>query len=245
MTEHYRTKGFVFKKIDRNESDRVFSVFTEDFGRLEVAAKAIRKMTSKLRGGIDIFYLSEIEFIQGKNKKTLTGALTLKNINHFLGDIQKVNLVYGVSELIDGFIKGQESDRKTFELTEEFLENIYSAQKIGNWRMAFHYFFWNFLSLQGYKLEVDVCARCRERLIPYNIYFSGGDGGIICGHCAAVKKGAFENCEKINSDVAKVLRLVLNKDWQTISRLKIGEPSQKMIEDACKNAVHAFSPVHA
>ena len=71
MTLKYKTKALVFKKTDRNESDRVFSVFTENFGRLDIFAKAIRKNVSKLRSGIDIFFISDIEFIQGKNRKTL------------------------------------------------------------------------------------------------------------------------------------------------------------------------------
>lgn len=43
MTVHYKTKGFVFKKNDANESNRIFSIFTADFGRLDIFAKAIRK----------------------------------------------------------------------------------------------------------------------------------------------------------------------------------------------------------
>ncbi|OGZ91767.1 MAG: hypothetical protein A2599_01815 [Candidatus Staskawiczbacteria bacterium RIFOXYD1_FULL_39_28] len=72
MTTKHRTRGFVFKKTDVAEADRIFSVVTEDFGRLEIRGKAIRKINSKLRAGVDLFCFSEIEFIQGKNNKTLT-----------------------------------------------------------------------------------------------------------------------------------------------------------------------------
>ena len=44
MTVHYKTEGFVFKSVDRLEADRVFSVFTVDFGRIEVFGKSIRKI---------------------------------------------------------------------------------------------------------------------------------------------------------------------------------------------------------
>ena len=82
MTTRYKTRAFVFKKNDVNESDRVFSVFTDDFGRLDIFAKAIRKNVSKLRSGIDIFFFSEIEFIQGKNRKTLTDAVLKDKFNN-------------------------------------------------------------------------------------------------------------------------------------------------------------------
>ena len=81
MAVHYRTQGFIFKKDERAESDQILSVFTKDFGRLELKAKAIRKIASKLRPDIDMFYLSEIEFIQGKNNKTLTDATKIEKFD--------------------------------------------------------------------------------------------------------------------------------------------------------------------
>src|SRR3990167_7638334 len=107
MTTSYRTAGFVFKKDDRFESDRNFSVFTKDFGRVEVLGKSIRKIASKLRGGIEIFSLSEIEFVQGKNRKTLTDAVLDKKFNNIYTPV-KLDISYKISGLVDNFIKGEE-----------------------------------------------------------------------------------------------------------------------------------------
>ncbi|KPJ55867.1 hypothetical protein AMJ49_06190, partial [Parcubacteria bacterium DG_74_2] len=66
------------KKIDQGEWDRIFIIYTRDFGKLKVLARAERKIKSKLRAGLELFYLSEIEFIQGKNYKTLTNAVLIE-----------------------------------------------------------------------------------------------------------------------------------------------------------------------
>lgn len=92
MTTRYKTKVFVFKKNNINESDRMFSVFSDNFGRLDIFAKAIRKPVSKLRSGIDIFFLSEIEFIQGKNRKTLTDAVAVKKFDGIWQDSENLKL---------------------------------------------------------------------------------------------------------------------------------------------------------
>jgi len=241
MSAYYRTKGFIFKKTDINESDRIFSVFTEDFGRIEITGKALRKITSKLRAGIDIFYLSEIEFIQGKNRKTLTSAVKIKKFIELDKDSKKIETACYVSEIMDSFIKGEEKDRDFFIFLEEFLNNAFFKKRILNQQLVFQYFFWNFLSAQGYHLQVHNCAVCQGKLNPDNIYFSGKEGGIICKNCARDLKEA----ERINSDIAKILRLVLNKDWHTISRLKIGAASQNLLESIFENAIHAFSPAHS
>ncbi len=243
MTVRYKARVFVFKKENRNESDRVFSVFTDDFGRLDIYAKAIRKTVSKLRSGIDIFFLSEIEFIQGKNKKTLTDAVTIEKFDNIAGDLRKLKIVYQIADILDNFIKGQEKDKATFDLLVEVFSRLEdSSLKIKNHQLVFQYFFWNFISLQGYKSEVDNCASCHMKLNPHNIYFSNKEGGIICGNCAGKKNEGFEPCRRINSDVAKILRLIFKKDWDTISKLKIEPSSQKLLEDISQTAGRAFCP---
>jgi len=66
MFVHYRTQGLILKKEDQGEADLLFTIYTKDFGKLEILGRAIRKISSKLRSGAEIFYLSEVEFIQGK-----------------------------------------------------------------------------------------------------------------------------------------------------------------------------------
>jgi len=90
MAVHYRTRGFVIKKTGRGEADQLFTIYTQDFGKLEVLGKAVRKIKSKLRGGIGLFYLSEIEFIQGKKTKTLTGAILIEKFPNIRKSLKKL-----------------------------------------------------------------------------------------------------------------------------------------------------------
>lgn len=232
MTLKYKTKGFIFKKNDINESDRIFSVFTEDYGRLEIRGKAIRKINSKLRAGIDIFYISDIEFIQGKNYKTLTDACAIKKFKNVVCDFKTVNQI---SETLDKFIKGQEKDEKIFSLLSEIFEKISDTKKQD---LIYYYFLWNFLSLQGYWSNSKNCISCQQKLNPYAVYFSGKEGGVICKKC--LDKDNF--AQKINSDIVKILRIILLKDWQTISKLKIESYSQKLLSEVSQNAINSFCP---
>jgi len=130
MTTHYRTKGWVFKKENKNEADQDFSVFTQDFGKLELRGRAIRKINSKLRSGIDKFFLSEVEFIQGKNYKTLTDAILIRKF-------KETAVLNKIAELLDNFIKGQEKDERIFNLLIETLEN---SLQISNFKFQILYY---------------------------------------------------------------------------------------------------------
>jgi len=245
MTLKYRTEGFVFKKEERAEADQMLSVFTKEFGRVELKARAIRKIASKLRPGIDIFYFSEVEFIQGRLSKTLTDAVKIKENRSIENDFKKLKIACQIADILDNFIKGQEKDGATFDLLVEVFDKLRDDSfKTKNIQMAFQYFFWNFVSLQGYHLQTQNCACCKGKLNPYDVYFSGKEGGIICGGCAAKRSACPELCQKVNSDAVKVLRLIFKKDWQVISKLKVETNSQKILEDITESAIRAFCPAY-
>lgn len=225
MFFQHRTQGFVFKKDDRSESDRNFSVFTKDFGRVEVVGKSIRKITSKLRGGIEIFSLSEIEFVQGKNRKTLTDAVLDKKFNQIYNP-EKLDISYKISGLVDNFIKGEEKDENILVLIKETFDKLENYQK-QDVEIMYFYFFWNFISLLGYSPELSMCAVCQQKLNPYYLYFSNKEGGVICKSCSASRRDSV----KIKSDIVKILRLLLKKDWDILLKLKIEESVKKSLED--------------
>ena len=239
MTTHYKTRAFVFKKNNINESDRNFSVFTDEFGRLDIYAKAIRKITSKLRSGIDVFFMSEIEFIQGKSKKTLTEAVIIEKFDNIWRDSEKFKTANRIAEILDNFIKGQEKDENVFNLLNEAFYKLNDRNlNIEKCALLYYYFLWNALSLLGYRPEVKKCSICQQKLNPYNIYFSSGEGGVVCKKCSFLDK----NSQKINSDVVKILRLILSKDWQILSKLKIEPSSQKLLSEVSENTIKSFCP---
>ena len=227
MTTRYKTRAFVFKKSDRNESDRVFSVFSDDFGRLEIFAKAIRKNVSKLRSGMDIFFMTELEFIQGKNRKTLTDAVVSEKFGDISQSLHKFKIANRISGVLDEFLKGEEKDGEIFNLLNDVFRKLDDKKlKADKYETVYYYFLWNLLFMLGYLPEVNECNICRGGLNPYNVYFSLKEGGVICKKCLGHDAGA----EKINSDIIKILRLILKKEGDIIFSLKVGPASQKLFE---------------
>ncbi len=233
MTVHYKTRGLVFKKEDRQDADRIFSVFTRDFGRVEIFAKAIRKINSKLKGGIDIFFLSELEFIQGKNRKTLTDAVSIEKFKHIAQSPEKTETAGRVCGLLDDFIKGPQTDGGIWDLAEEIFTKLNRCAPAGN-TFLYYYFFWNFAALLGYKPELSKCASCGRILHPQHLYFSSKEGGVLCQGCGLEDSFA----KKINADAVKVLRLILKKEWGILSKLKISRPSKEIFKTVSDDYYH-------
>ncbi|MFH1423876.1 MAG: DNA repair protein RecO [Candidatus Nealsonbacteria bacterium] len=158
MAVHYRTQGFFIKKTDRGEDSRLFTVYTKNFGKLKILGKAIRKIGSKLKSGTEIFYLGEIEFIQGKTYKTLTDAMPLDKFSVIRKDLRKLKIIHQIAEVLDEFISKEEKDEHVWELLNEVFDKLNNPQfKINHLPLVYYYFFWNFVSILGYKPEFHEC----------------------------------------------------------------------------------------
>jgi DNA repair protein RecO (recombination protein O) len=231
MFNRYRTRGVILAKADRGEADQIFSLYTEEFGKLDIFAKGIRKIKSKLRGGAETFYLSEIEFIQGKTYKTLTDAVLLDNFIYLRKDLVGLTVVKRVSEILSDFVGGQEPDKKLWDLLLTVIDKLNHRQlskKNQEPKIIYYYFLWNFISILGYQPDFYRCHRCREKLAPKNIYFSPKEKSLICHRCYE------EEMIVVPLEAIKTVRLLLQGDWQILERLKVEEKYFAFLEKMAK-----------
>ena len=232
MAIHYRTQGFILKKEDVREADQVFVVYTKDFGKLKIVGKAIRKIKSKLRAGIDLYYLSEIEFIQGKNHKTLTDVIVTEKFKNIRSSPEKLEIAYKIADIADNLITGQEQDKKIWDLLSEVFDKL----KIENWKLEiiYYYFLWNLLSILGYQIDLYHCVKCQEKLIPGLMNFSSESNGIVCLSCS---DDSIKDKILISPETIKIFRLFSDKNWRILSRLKIEQEQRKKLEEVSQSYI--------
>ncbi len=227
MFVHYRSRGFILKKENRGESNQLFTIYTKRFGKLEILGKAIRKISSKLRSGIDIFYLSDIEFIQGKTHKTLTDAILIEKFENIRKNLRKLKIASKISEVFNELVKGQERDEKLWNLLDEIFNKLNNFQfTIYNLQLLYFYFLWNFLSILGYEPELYKCSICQKKLATGNLYFNPGEGGVVCGSCFRKNR----QDKYIEQETIKIIRIFLKKDWQTAKKLKVNSDDLRALK---------------
>ena len=225
---HYRTQGIFLKKDGRGEADQLFSIFTKDFGKLEILGRAIRKITSKLRSGSELFYFSEIEFIQGKTHKTLTDSILIDKFKGIRENSEKLNLVCQIAEALDSLLGWEQRDKVIWELLNE------SFRRLNNLKLEiiYYYFLWNLFSILGHKPELYSCPVCGEKLLPETFYFLPKEGGVVCWKCLEkFTKEEKEFSKEIAVDTVKILRLFLSEDWGVLPRIKITEETKRNLKE--------------
>lgn len=89
------TTAIVLGRTDYGEADRILTLLTPDQGKLRLLAKGVRRVKSKLAGGIELFSVSTITFVRGRGD---IGALVSTRLNkhygHIVQDLDRTMLGY-------------------------------------------------------------------------------------------------------------------------------------------------------
>ena len=232
MFIHYQSSGFILEKKDIREADRIFTFYTNEFGKLRFLAKGARKIKSKLRGGLKLFAFSEIEFIQGKGYKTLTDSVIKSEFVRISSSLIKLKIAHKIAEVLNNLTKEEDPDKKIWELLKNTLEELNNCQpKAGICRLIYYYYFWNLIDFIGVKPSIYNCVLCQKKLSLPPFYFSSNQGGILCKKCFDnTKEGA-----SINLETIKILRLILKRDWSFLLKVKLNQEhlrSLKIVTDS-------------
>lgn len=112
MVNKKTTKAIVLKRLNYGDSDRIITVLTPDFGKLSLMAKGVRKIKSKLAGGIELFAIFDAGFIVGRGEvNRLTSARLDEYYGNIINDINRVQLGYEILKVFDKTIEDNvESD---------------------------------------------------------------------------------------------------------------------------------------
>ena len=110
-------------RTDYGEADRILTVLTHDYGKLRLLAKGVRRVKSKLAGGIELFSVSTITFVKGRGEiGTLVSTRLNKHYSHIVEDLQRTMVGY---ELIKQLHKATEDEPEPEYFT--LLQHVFEA----------------------------------------------------------------------------------------------------------------------
>lgn len=113
------TQAVILRRTDYGEADRILTLLTPDNGKLTLMAKGVRRIKSKLAGGIELFSVSDISFIRGRGDMgTLVSTRLVKHYGNIVSDVTRTMLGY---ELIKALHKATEDEPEAayFELIQQ------------------------------------------------------------------------------------------------------------------------------
>lgn len=91
------TVGIVLARTNYGEADRILTILTSDQGKIRLLAKGVRRIKSRLAGGIELFSINDITLIEGRGDLgTLISARVFRNYGEIVKDVNRTMFTYDV-----------------------------------------------------------------------------------------------------------------------------------------------------
>lgn len=203
------SEGIILTRTDFGEADRIITMITPDQGKLRLVARGVRRMKSKLAGGIELFSVSNITFIKGRGElDTLVSTRLIVHYEHIVKDIGRTMLGY---DLIKQLHKATEDEPEAeyFELLRQAFaaldDTAVEPAVIRLW------FAMQLLRLGGHtpNLRTDTTGEALAADRRYNFSFDdmafapapGGDGRFTANHIKFLRLGFSTDRTRVLSQV--------------------------------------------
>ena len=240
MNETYLTKAIILNRRPFRECDSMATVYSFDKGKLELAVRGARKISSKLAGHIEPLNLSEIMVVRGRQFDYVGGAVSENCFIDLKSNLEKSLIAGQAVNIFNQLIKHGEQDGDIFLLLQDFLNTLdKDKNKEFNCELLLNFLIFKLLDQLGYKPELYNCVVCKKKIIPNNNKFDLSRGGLVCADCA--KNIQYNKPLQISANCIKVLRLVIESDLSRLTKLKINDNLDK----ETSNIICSFLKFHS
>lgn len=122
MALTYKTQGIIIKSRAFKGADRLYTIYTQDHGKVVAIARGVKKSTSKLAGHLEPLTLSNLFIAASKGIDKLAGSQTLNSYQQLKQDLEKLNHLAYLLEVLDKATPEGLADQRVFELLKETLD---------------------------------------------------------------------------------------------------------------------------
>ncbi|OGD52743.1 DNA repair protein RecO [Candidatus Beckwithbacteria bacterium RBG_13_35_6] len=137
MSRTYKTEAFVLKRRNFGEADKLLTIFTKHYGKINCLAKGIRKLTSRKGGNLELFNLVSVFLAKGKNLDIISEVQTIDSYSGFRKDLVKVATAFNCCKLVDLFNKEDQANLQIFDLLKETLKKLENEQALEDLSLNF------------------------------------------------------------------------------------------------------------
>lgn len=205
-------KGLILKSIDFHEADKLLTILTLEKGKIQVRARGVKKSTSKFGAFCQSFCFGEFELIDGKAGYVLSGINCIDSFFEMTQNLDKFSYAFAVLEILDKITVENEVYPSLFIEALKCIKSInYSTIDP---RMLLSKFIILALKLEGFRLNLTACARCKTPFMS-NPYLELPTGEILCVACRT-----FESIE-IERSVFSAFKMLYENDYDKLSTIKL------------------------
>jgi|YNPMSStandDraft_1061717.scaffolds.fasta_scaffold07944_4 DNA repair protein RecO (recombination protein O) len=132
---YYLDLGIVLRYRDINENDRIVTVFTKNYGRVEILFKGVKKTEAKLRGISEFFTYSAFRLYMKKYGAIplCIGGNIIDSYPEIRSDFKKIYTMMLLSSVVISLTPLFQKSEEKFELLLSSLNYLRNNSSISDW----------------------------------------------------------------------------------------------------------------
>ncbi len=209
----YKTEAIVLRQRKLGEADRILTLFTPTYGKLDAKARGVRKTTSRMAGHLQPLTRCLVQLAQGRSMEVVAGCQGLESFQPLREDLDRLSRALYAAELTDRFLPERVEALAIYRLLLETLRRLERAEDVD---LTLRHFEMRLLESSGFQPELGRCLGCQRAMEPRQNFFSPQSGGMVCPDCAPGTAGS----RVLSLNGLKVLRLLQRGSYNEIARLK-------------------------
>lgn len=211
----FRTHALILKRRDFGEADRLLTVLTPAYGKLEVIAKGARKPTSTKTGHVELFTRADLLVHRGRELDIAQQAEMVMPFIPLREDLNRGAYASYAAELMDRFAgENDEGYTDLFDLLEATFRRLCDDADL---RRVTRYYELHLLEAVGFRPELNECVFSHDDLLPEDQFFSYAQGGVV-SRAAAHHSNALV---PLSLNALKVLRHMQRSAYPHVAALQI------------------------
>jgi DNA repair protein RecO (recombination protein O) len=227
----YQTAGIVLRQRRLGEVDKVITLYTANFGKVEAVAKGVRRVKSRLAGHVEPLNHASYLLAHGRNLDIITQAQTIETFQPLREDLGRLSRALYAAELVD---RATEERAENFALYRLLLDALRRLARAGDLDLVLRHFEVALLDLLGYRPQLRECVSCRRAIEDGAVWWAPGLGGAVCDACHPPETPL----NALSTNALRVLRLLQDGGFRDASRVELSPELSAEIERHVRAALH-------
>ena len=226
----FKYSGIILNKRDVGETDRIYTIFTLESGKIRALGKGVRRPNSKLAGLLEPVTFGEFFVAKKRGLGNITGSIVLNNFSQLKSDWESLRQTAYVFRTLEKLIPEKGKEEGTFNLLLKYLTAVDMINRgkteAKNEILTIGTLF-KIMKDLGYQLEVMKCVACKKRLKAEQNYFSPSRGGVLCSSCSLKES----NKIRFENDSIKLIRIFFKNNIDNFKKLSCTQRNSSQFMD--------------
>ena len=159
----YRAEAIILRDRKLGEADKVITLYTAEYGKLDAVAKGVRRITSRKRGHLEELSQSSLLLAHGRTLDVITQTETVASFAALRSDLERLSRALYVAELVNRFTVERLENVALYRLTLDVFRRLSEETALD---AIVRYFELHLLRLSGFQPQLQRCAACHGAIGP-------------------------------------------------------------------------------